>query len=521
VRRPFYSLKTSILADLIFLILAAMLLINVVMIRLTENDLLKSRVREGESLANALALVLCHHFIDAHQGKLSAVDSQKIGREIRHFLTETFPDFILVSTSGTQVIGAGRWTSGRQKAIALCRQSMVTGRPSVAFDGSTWAVIWLGYEDLNIASPLRIKDKIVGALAVRSHLSALYTHLRQAERMILVYILLNAIVLLAAGMFLLSRVVIRPIKRLLRVTQDFDGSEALALAPEAPTNEIGQLSHSLRSMLNRLDQNKQQLKDHISSLEKANEELRRIQEEVIRSEKLASVGRLAAGIAHEIGNPVGVVLGYIDLMKNQDLSAPEMKDALERCESEINRINRIIRQLLDYSRPSKTEPRPVNIHSLLLETVEMLEPQPIMSGIEVKKRLQSPKDLVLGDEARIKQVFVNIMLNAADAIDEKRRSNHETDRANITIETQNTGGSIKITFEDTGCGIAQGSINRIFDPFYSTKEPGKGTGLGLAVSYRIIEQMGGEITAESRQGKGTALHVILPLFEGPDNVSLE
>lgn len=516
MKRPFYSLRTGILANLIFLILAAMLLINAVMIKLAENDLLHSRVREGKSLANALSIAL-QSYLRNPEKTLLLGRKHTLEENIKYLLAQSpYSEFVFVSTSGNRQFTVGQWNQGKEDAVALCRQSIVTGKPSITFNGSTWAVMWLGYENVKVSAPVKIGGRSVGAVAICSHLSDLYTHLRQSEKIILIYIVLNTIILLAAGMFLLSRVVIKPIQRLLKVTEEFEDIETMALAPEPSRNEIGQLSHSLRMMLNRLEQNKQQLKDHIASLERANEELRRTQEEVVRSEKLASVGRLAAGVAHEIGNPVGVVLGYLDLMKDQELSESEMNDALERCESEINRINRIIRQLLDYSRPSKPDSRPINVHRLLVETLDMLEPQPIMRDIEVQKNFNSPKDLVLGDESRLKQVFVNIIFNAADAIEEKRKYRGKQDDARISIETQNTGGTIKITFADTGCGIPDNSINRIFDPFFSTKEPGKGTGLGLAVSYRIIEQMGGEIRAESQEGEGTAIHVILPLFESAE-----
>jgi signal transduction histidine kinase len=337
--------------------------------------------------------------------------------------------------------------------------------------------------------------------------------LRKSEKIILIYILLNTIILLAAGMYLLSRVVIRPIQKLLKVTEEFKEDEPLALPPEPSANEIGQLFHSLRIMLTRLEENKRELKAHIASLKQANQELQKTQEEVIRSEKLASVGRLAAGVAHEVGNPIGVVLDYLDMMKNGELSGPEVKDALDRCESEIARINKIIRQLLDYSRPSPYESKHISVHGLLSESIEMLQPQPLMRGIKVDMNLVSPQDIVMGDENRLKQVFINILLNAADAIKEKQKSGRTNEDEKIVITTRNSHGTIKISFQDTGCGIPGESIKRIFDPFYSTKEPGKGTGLGLSVSYRIVEQMGGTMRAESNEGQGATIHVILPLAD--------
>ncbi|RLB85999.1 MAG: hypothetical protein DRH15_02670 [Deltaproteobacteria bacterium] len=512
--KAFYSLRTGILANLIFLILAAMILINVIMIKLAENDLIRARVKEGITLANGLALLIQSSLQD--NGESLQVDKDvQLRVKVKGFLKPgDFKDFVFVPAVGGSQWTLGGWRKGTQIAVALCRQSIITQETSFSFHGSTWAVIWLGYETLQVSAPVKAGGRVIGALALSSHLQDLYSHLRRTERLILIYILLNTVILLATGMYLLSRVVIRPIQKLLKVTEQFKEGEPLALPPEPSKNEIGQLFHSLKMMLSKLEENKRELKEHIASLRAANEELKRTQEEVIRSEKLASVGRLAAGVAHEVGNPVGVVLGYLDLIKNGELSEPEIKDALERCESEIKRINKIIRQLLDYSRPSPPILRRIGVHALLSETIEMLAPQPIMRNISIETEFMSPQDAVMGDENRLKQVFVNILLNAADAIEEKRKTCSVWGDAKIKISTQNTHGTIKISMQDTGCGIGRDSIERIFDPFYSTKEPGKGTGLGLAVSYRIVEQMGGDIWAESQEGQGATIHVTLPLAKG-------
>ncbi len=521
MRRPLYSLRTRILANLIFLILAAMLLINVVMIKLAENDLVRSRVRSGIALANSIALAIAAQS-DALSQDISIARRRWLNTRVREILKQSdFSEFIFVPSGPGRRWKLGKWKTAEHDAVALCRQSIVTQKPSIGFRGTTWAVTWLGYQIAEISVPVKSGTNTVGAIAIRSHLDDIYSHLRKTEKLILIYISLNTFILLAAGMYLLSRVVIRPIRRLLKITEEFKEDEPLALVPEPSANEMGQLFHSLRMMLTRLDENKQQLKAHIASLERANEKLRRTQEEVIRSEKLASVGRLAAGVAHEVGNPIGVVLGYLDLMKNGELSRAEIKDALQRCESEIGRINKIIRQLLDYSRPAPPAAKHVSVHSLLSESIEMLEPQPIMRGITIDMTLVSPKDIVMGDESRLKQVFINVLLNAADAIKEKQKRRLGEQEKKIVITTQNSEGTIKISFQDTGCGIPEDSIKRIFDPFYSTKEPGKGTGLGLSVSYRIVEQMGGKMRAESKNGHGSIIQVILPLADGEETEEIK
>jgi signal transduction histidine kinase len=312
------------------------------------------------------------------------------------------------------------------------------------------------------------------------------------------------------GYVLLSRIVVKPIDKLLAMTGAYKDGFMVPSLPESSKNEIGDLTRSLSHMLRRLDENKRELQSHISSLEKANRDLRQAQDEIIRSEKLASVGRLAAGIAHEIGNPIGIILGYLDLLNSGDVSDADRKDFLNRIESEIVRVNRIIRQLLDFSRPSSGEPGKTGVHDLVKMTLAMLEPQPMMEGVRTTLELKARKDTVLADPNQLQQVFLNILMNAADALGE---SQGEGRVKRLVIQSDRVEGTIEVRFSDNGPGIPEKELLRIFDPFYTTKEPGKGTGLGLSVCYRIVEGLGGKIRAESKTGEGTTIVVSLPLYE--------
>jgi signal transduction histidine kinase len=266
-------------------------------------------------------------------------------------------------------------------------------------------------------------------------------------------------------------------------------------------------------MLTRLDRNKKELKNYILSLENANSELKSAQTEIIRSEKLASVGRLSAGIAHEIGNPLGIILGYLELIKKDDIPDCDKGDFLQRIEAEITRINVIIRQLLDFSRPSRGVKERVDVHELIINTLEILKPQSMMENIEVSLSLNAPEQALITDSNQLQQVFLNIMMNAADAMSHKETMD-DRESGKLLIETKNSEDKIVIIFADNGPGIAQEDISKIFDPFYTTKEPGLGTGLGLSVCYRIVDDLEGDIRAESSTGKGMTIIVTLPL-EGP------
>jgi two-component system NtrC family sensor kinase len=342
------------------------------------------------------------------------------------------------------------------------------------------------------------------------------------QKIVLFYILLNTLFLALFGFYLIYRSIIRPINRLVKRAEEFKEGDTFFLTSGAEQNEFGKLSSSLNVMLRRLEDNKAELKTGIRSLEKANFELQQAQEEIIRSEKLASVGRLASGVAHEIGNPIGIVLGYLGLLKGSDLNDEERQDFINRIEKEIGRINRTIRNLLDFSRPSKGEMKVVSVHKIIADMIDILKPQPMVSDSEIFLDKGAKKDTVLADPDKLKQVFLNLSMNAIDAMG-AGQSKDESQKNMLSIQTSISPktkadkrvnkSKIHIEFIDNGSGISAEDLTRIFDPFYTTKEPGKGTGLGLSVSLRIVEDIGGDIKVKSEPGKGTKIIVTLPIHE--------
>jgi signal transduction histidine kinase len=298
-------------------------------------------------------------------------------------------------------------------------------------------------------------------------------------------------------------------------------------------------------MLQRLAENKEELRQHISSLEQANLELQRAQQEVIFSEKLASVGRLAAGIAHEIGNPIGIVLGYLELLQRKDTDENERLEVVGRMSTEIQRVNQTIRQLLDFSRPSSNQREAIPVHPLIRETLDVIEHQFRKKDIEVVLELEAQADTVFANADQLKQVFLNLMVNAADAMEGtsdraqggelhvrtravadgssilgksgaqplRRRTDPATaDYSHLRRSRITPGESwLQIQFADTGIGIPKEDQERVFDPFYTTKEVGKGTGLGLSVSIQIIETLGGRMDLSSNFGEETRITIQLPL----------
>jgi two-component system NtrC family sensor kinase len=513
LKLPIYSLRTGILSHLIFLIVSAMLLINVVMVKFAEKDLIEARIRSGRLLIRALEQNMGQ--LSAHKktelGNLSS-DFQFRGSIIKLLAEGDFVGSTIVDRRGNLILTTGTLAEGGENDNALARDAVETGIGSVNFSGSTWGVIWLGKKEVRISEPLLFAGRTIGGITLSASLAPVYQAVRTSEKVILLYIILDTMILALVGIYLLSRIVVKPIHNILDMAEEYEEGELLPIAEESSRNEIAKLSRSLSHMLKRLDQNKKEMKEHILSLEKANKELQQAQNEIIRSEKLASVGRLAAGIAHEIGNPIGIILGYFDLIRKGEISDKEREDFMDRIESEISRINRIIGQLLDFSRPSGGKQEETHVHDMIQTTVDMIRPQPTVEGVRIDLVLDASSDTIFADPDQLQQVFLNVMMNAADALSGKGPSDEDVFVKTLTIRSHNTDGSIELRFMDNGPGIPEEELSHILDPFYTTKEPGDGTGLGLSVCYRIVEGLGGTISAESSVGEGTTIKINLPLY---------
>lgn len=504
MRFPFYSLRTGIVVCLSFLIVSAMLLINVVMVKFAERDLIDAKAEMGRLLIQAIGQMAGYEMVkrDNHMTRLES--DLPFKEEITRLLRMGgFSNALMISDKGARLFSLGSCSS---------TEALRAQKSSLEFSGEIWGVIWFAPERIRISAPILFKGRLMGAVAICADLDPLYQGLRESESIILGYICLDTIILVLFGIYLLSRTVIKPIYRLLTITEKFDEWATLFPPGESSRNEIGQLFRSLKMMLNRLEANKKELNDNIASLEKANLEIKKAQDDIIKSEKMASAGRLATGVAHEIGNPLGIVLGYLELLKRSDLKSEEREDFVSRIEAEVHRINQIIRELLDFSRPSSAEHEETGVHQLIVETVNMLEPQPMMDQIKIHQDLKAEKDVVWAGSVQLKQVFLNIMMNAADAMAEADMSSGSASPKILVIETANQDSFIVVTFADTGVGIPPEALDCIFDPFYTTKEPGKGTGLGLSVCYTIMEGLGGAIRAKSDFGKGTKIIVDIPLI---------
>ncbi|MBU0664471.1 MAG: hypothetical protein KJ990_08015 [Proteobacteria bacterium] len=363
------------------------------------------------------------------------------------------------------------------------------------------------------AVPLR-QHGVQGGIGAVISLQSVYDQVSQGRHIAYIYLFVNTIILTTIGLFRFIHVVVRPIEHLVTLTDTYQSDNNSPFLSDQEGNEFGQLSISLNRMLHRIDNDRQKLRETVVSLEKANEQLLATQQKMVQTEKMAAIGRLAAGLAHEIGNPIGIVQGYLELLGHSGLSKEEQQQFSSRSMQELERINRLIHQLLNFSRARTDDSENTEIHPLLQELIDMLQAQKKLAGLEFQLHLDAECDRAAADSESLHQVFLNCLLNAIDAINEYNVP-HKGKIGLSTINTSNDTGKpfIQITIEDNGVGIKDTDKDSLFDPFFTTKEPGKGTGLGLSVSYALIEGLGGQMWITGKEGQGAKVFMLLPLLE--------
>jgi len=230
---------------------------------------------------------------------------------------------------------------------------------------------------------------------------------------------------------------------------------------------------------------------------------RKLEDQLQRAERLAGLGQIVAGVAHEIRNPLGIVKGTVQLMERAAVTEPGLakySEHLQIIREQVDRQNRVVEELLSYSRPVKPQLGPVSVPEVIDSVLAFLDPVLRQQGINLEKNLKQALPYILGDGEKLKQVFVNLLLNAREALPQG---------GNITIAGSATGEMLQVKITDDGNGISPADLEHIFEPFFSTKETG--TGLGLSIAKQLVELNGGVLTANSEQGKGTSFEISIPI----------
>ena len=345
------------------------------------------------------------------------------------------------------------------------------------------------------------------------------------------------------GQYLVERWVLRPLANIAESASAIAAGELDRRVPEAGPAEIVAVSAALNELTNQLLQNQERLADNVRSLDETNERLTETQHDLVQAEKMASLGHLAAGVAHEIGNPLGALLGYAFVLRRRGGDG-EILDGVER---EARRIDRIVRELLDYARPASITRNEVDVNESIERVISLLQSQGWLPDVAVVLKLDETRPRIMGEQHRIDQVFVNLLRNAESAMEGQGRVTIEAhlevyrpDRPVAVRRAEDPPGVnyshlrrphsrihgtralagrevVRIIVSDTGPGIPEEVIGSIFDPFFTTKGPGEGTGLGLAIVAGTINDLGGRIEASSSRGGGATFNIWIPTVTVSDD----
>lgn len=365
------------------------------------------------------------------------------------------------------------------------------------------------------------KQNLLGVVDVG--VSMEHSDLRMAEttRKAVLFGLASSIMICGLVGWFIHRLVNRPVQRLLDGTKKIADGDLDCVIPVTSRDELGHLAKSFNSMTEDLKKAQAELHNWTQKLEEEVEnktrDLRLAQAQVVRSEKLSSLGLLAAGVAHELNSPLTGILTFAHLLAKKLPENSREKEDIEVILNETNRCAVIIRQLLDFSREGSTEKKQRDLHTVIEQSISLVENQALFHDIQIQREFAPDLPWIPMDAGQMEQVFLNLLVNAGEAMPDGGTLEITTCLATNSVAVNSSGPpsddreELKIVFRDTGIGIPADTINKIFDPFFTSKDVGQGTGLGLAVSYGIIERHGGTIGVDSAEGKGTTFTIILPV----------
>ena len=330
--------------------------------------------------------------------------------------------------------------------------------------------------------PLRDhRDQVVGSLYVGARESVfqslVYTFNSRAALIALVCIVLAGVIAVP-----IARLITRPIVELVEANRRLAQGDMTVRVQPYGSGELAVLGRSFNSMV---------------------ETLHQTQQELLHKEKLASMGQLAAGVAHEINNPLGTILLFSDVMYKEARGDDPRRDDLKMIINETTRCKNIVADLLNFARQQEVLAQDTDVHTLLEQVIEGISLQPIFEEVEIVRQFRPDLPTIQADAAQLQQVFVNLLNNAAEAM---------ADGGTITLATRPVDSQwVEIKVSDMGCGIPAENLGKLFTPFFTTKALGKGTGLGLSIVYGIIKMHRGQITVQSQIGQGTTFTVTLPV----------
>lgn len=483
------SLTVSILAFLGSLLLLAWILFSLLAFKTAANDLYSQKGEHARTLLKAFISLLPETIPTYPEGFITP-DSQS-SRYIQKLSEEAvFSRLTLLDRNAKPIFTAGREESDLYSPFQGLEKSA---------EGS-----YIRPDGSGIVHLITVTrgGEPVGKAGLLLSLAPETARLTRSREMLMAYFVLDFILLLGLGSFVLSRIVVNPINRLSTATEKITGGQYGQKLNVSGGAELARLAAAFNEMASALQSKDHQVNEQMASLKQVNSDLSQAREETVRTEKMASIGLLAAGMAHEIGTPLASIMGYAELTAAEQPDSPAIQDYSRRIAEDCSRIDRIVRGLLDFSRPRASSGEDADVRDVVLSTVELMTQQGVFKKLNLNIDIDEGLPPARCDHHQLQQVAFNLLLNSRDAT---------PDGGTIAVRAVREGDIIRLDVTDSGSGISDDSMKHIFDPFFTTKPPGRGTGLGLAISARIVEGFGGRITAESKVGEGSCFTVRLPL----------
>lgn len=312
---------------------------------------------------------------------------------------------------------------------------------------------------------------------------------------------LVAVVLAGVIAVPIAQVIVQPLYDLVEANRQVTQGDMSARVEPFGHGELAELGRSFNVMVDALEEAHQRL---LRAFENLAETLRRTQQELLHKEKLAGMGQLAAGVAHELNNPLGSILLYSNIVYKELSQGDSHRGDLEIVIAETNRCKTIVRNLLDFARQNHVEAKPLDLNALATELVEKQQALPKFEKVQIALKLGSIPS-IQADPAQVRQVLINLMENGADSM-------ASLGGGTLTVATEQApfGQGVRVLISDTGVGISEENRAKLFTPFFTTKPVGQGMGLGLAIVYGIVKMHGGQIQVQSKEGEGTTIAVTLP-----------
>lgn len=454
----------------------------------------------------ALALWLLGVMLLRQNGAFLAAEQQERGRAIASTVEKATGSIL----GGTQLPSGTRYAAVGELLESLAKDPELRALTLCDAAGRTMATAGEGVgcrppEGSGVRTyPLRLPGSQTGYLAVafstrNSARRAAYAHLQ-----VLAQLAVTALILVLFLYLLVSMLVVGPIRRLAAASERIASGNLDRPVEPGQLDELGDLATAFETMRLRLREGRERDRARIEELRAMHDDLAAKEVALLRSERLAAVGRVAAGVAHEVGNPLGAVTGYLAMLRGGGLTAAEVQDFLGRTERELARIHRILLDLLEYARPPRMDWSEVDVNGLLRDLARYLATERDVQGLRLELRLAEDLPAVRADYHRVRQMLLNLALNGAQAL---------AGSGTLTLASfrpDAPGYAVGVSVRDDGPGIAATVLEQLFEPFTTAGKGARGTGLGLAICRRTAEEMGALIDVKTAPGQGTAFTVIFP-----------